>query len=128
VRNFKPARVQPTLVGHKIKNEHTMKKILLLFVVLFLVTNNNFTQDYSSIEDELIKNLRTKSSAVIIEENTSIISQFGDSNTGIINQFQAKYGNLGNYANVYQDGDFNTAILYQYGILFLRLVRIIMLI
>ena len=94
-----------------------MKKILLIFTLLLVLCGAAFAQSSSKIENELLETISNNPPADVNSGNghTAIVNQYGESNVGIINQFQAQYGNPGNYANVYQDGDFNTAILYQYG-------------
>jgi len=94
-----------------------MKKILLIFTLFFVLGCIVYAQSSSSIESELLESINNNAAGDVIPEDghTAIVEQYGESNTGIINQFQAQYGDIGNYGNVYQDGDFNTAILYQYG-------------
>jgi len=94
-----------------------MKKILLIFTLFFFLGCTAFAQSSSKIENELLETISNNAPGDVIpvDGHTAIVEQYGESNVGIINQFQAQYGDPGNYANVYQDGDFNTAILYQYG-------------
>jgi len=94
-----------------------MKKISLIFTLFFLLGSIAFAQSSSQIENELLESINNNTPGDVIsgDGHTAVVQQYGESNVGIINQFQAQYGNPGNYGNVYQDGDFNTAILYQYG-------------
>ena len=94
-----------------------MKKILLIFTLFFLLDSIAFAQSSSQIENEILEAVNNNAPGDVNsgDGHTAIVNQYGESNTGIINQFQAQYGDIGNYGNVYQDGDFNTAILYQYG-------------
>jgi len=94
-----------------------MKKILLIFTLFFILGCISFAQSSSRIESELLESINNNAQGDVIpvDGHTAIVEQYGESNVGIINQFQAQYGDPGNYANVFQDGDFNTAILYQYG-------------
>lgn len=94
-----------------------MKKILLIFTLFFVLCGAAFAQSSSKIEAELLETISNNApgDGSSGDGHTAIVNQYGYTNVGIINQFQAQYGDIGNYANIYQDGDFNTAILYQYG-------------
>jgi len=94
-----------------------MKKILLIFTLFFLLGCVSFAQSSSKIETELLETVNNNIPGDVISGNghIAVVNQYGESNVGIINQFQAHYGDFGNYAKVFQDGDFNKAILYQYG-------------
>jgi len=94
-----------------------MKKILLIFTLILITSFTVFAQSSEQTESELLEQSNNNIPGDVITGNghAAIVTQFGDSNTGIINQFQAQYGDIGNFGNVFQDGDFNTAILYQYG-------------
>jgi minor curlin subunit len=86
-------------------------------IAIFLsICINISAQENIQFENDLLRDINhTLTGSINGQENEIVTNQVGNSNTGIINQFQAQYGNLGNYANIYQDGDFNSAILYQFG-------------
>lgn len=94
-----------------------MKKILLIFTLFFILGCISFAQSSEQTESELLESINNSAQGdgSSVDGHTAIVTQYGESNVGVINQFQAQYGDIGNYGNVYQDGDLNTAILYQYG-------------
>lgn len=95
-------------------------KILYLLVLILTLSylSDIIAQERDIAEDNLLQTLSSQSNDFgETDGNLSIINQIGSENTGNVNQFQAEYGlnNLGNSSNLYQDGDLNQAIIYQYG-------------
>jgi len=87
----------------------------MIFFVSIQPQSSSGLQQQTS-EDAILESLQNPSSNPQQDNgNTAIINQYGDYNSGLINQFQQQYGLGGNYANILQDGNSNDAIIYQYG-------------
>ena len=87
----------------------------ILFIIFFLSTSLVFSQNQERIEEEILNSYLSQPDGSIFNiGNQTIITQVGDANYGNIEQTAASIG-LGNYGDIYQKGNFNAAILYQYG-------------
>jgi hypothetical protein len=89
---------------------------IILILSIWFITSHAQTQQSS--EEDILKSLNNNYSLQgnnpSGNENVAIITQSGSDNIGLINQFQNEY-NVGNYANISQDGNYNSAVLYEYG-------------
>jgi len=89
---------------------------IILILSIWFITSHAQTQQGS--EEDILQSLNNSSSIQgdnpAGNENVAIITQSGSDNIGLINQFQNQY-NVGNYGNILQDGNYNSAVLYEYG-------------